>query len=74
MKDAATLQAEFMTDLNALLRRHCAEIQVTDDGKSYGMQGGVCEVSISSRYNDANECVREGADFELDTWMDGYPA
>ena len=38
----------FIRDLQAVLNRHKAEIQVTDDGKAYGMHVGVACVTLDS--------------------------
>lgn len=40
----------FLQDLQVVLNRHRAEIQVTDDGKPYGLHHGLARVTL-----DANE-------------------
>lgn len=42
-----TREADFMRDLQELCNKHHAEIEVTDNGKPYGMHEGRCIVSIS---------------------------
>lgn len=48
----------FMQDLQKLLNKHKAELQITDDGKPYGMHSPV-----------ANVCLDPYLEFELPCWM-----
>ncbi len=41
-------QENFMADLQALLNKHDAELEVGDDGGEYGMQQGVCTIAFPS--------------------------
>lgn len=61
---AAQREAAFRADLTALLDRHGAELQVTDDGKGYGMQSGVCRVTMTTIYEN-NELAKDFCEFDL---------
>ena len=66
MKTAAEREAEFRADLDALLKRHSAEIDITDDGKPWGMHSGVVRISMGSKYTDDYlTCLAEYAEFQL---------
>ncbi len=69
MKKAAQREHEFIAALTALLREHGAELQVTDDGKSFGMQSSVCVISMDSQYENEGPCIAEYAEFNLPTWI-----
>ncbi len=56
-------QENFMADLQALLNKHDAELEVGDDGGEYGMQQGVC--TISFRYDP----YRPYFEFKLPTYL-----
>ncbi len=43
-----TRKEDFMSDLQALLNKHNAELEVSDDGGEYGMHLGVCIISFAS--------------------------
>lgn len=53
----------FMRDLQSVLNKHKAEIQVTDDGKDYGLHNGVARVSLDA---DGDLPFTE---FDLPTYM-----
>lgn len=38
----------FLSDLQAVLNRHKAEVIVTDDGKGYGMHSGLARVTLDT--------------------------
>lgn len=61
-------KADFMADLQAVLDKHFAELQVTDDGAGYGMHNGVCRVTMASLYS-GHELVRDFVEFELPSFM-----
>lgn len=66
MKTAAQREADFRRDLADLLARHGAELQVTDDGKPYGMHNCIAVVTMFSVYDRANdEVVAEYAEFRI---------
>ena len=49
-------QEAFMADLQELLNKHKAELEVTDNGRPYGMHAGVCEVSLRWTPEATGEC------------------
>lgn len=61
---AAQREADFRADLAALLARHGAEIEVTDDGRPHGMQSGVCLVTMNGTYLDG-EPIKAYTEFNL---------
>lgn len=62
---AAQREESFRTELAELLAKHGAEIEVTDDGKSYGMQSGVCLVTMNGVYDKDGEPVLDYTEFSL---------
>ena len=65
MKTAKQREDEFRADLKALIEKHGAEIDVTDDGRPYGMQSGVCQVMMMGKYDKDGEPVEEYTEFQL---------
>ena len=64
MKTAKEREDAFRKDLATLLEAHSAELQVTDDGRPYGMHSGVCRITMMSKY-DGDQLVADFAEFEL---------
>jgi len=52
MKTAKEIEKEFREDLALLLKKYNAELEITDDGKGYGMHTGVARVTISPNNYD----------------------
>ncbi|MFH1744202.1 MAG: hypothetical protein ABIH23_34810 [bacterium] len=71
MLTAKEREATFLSDLTALLSKHGAVLDVTDDGKSYGMQSGVCEITIDSEWDSEGNQLAEYTTFRLPSFMDG---
>ena len=66
MKTAEQREAEFRKELQALLDKHGAELEVTDDGKDYGMHSGVCRITMMSIYDyDSDSLVADFCEFEI---------
>lgn len=65
MKTAKQRECEFLADLKILLEKHGAEIDITDDGRPYGLHSGVCLVSMSGKYAEDGEMTEEYAEFRL---------
>ena len=65
MKTADQREVEFRSDLEALLKKHKAEIDITDDGRSWGMHSGICRVSIDGVYDANGDVIAEYAEFLL---------
>jgi hypothetical protein len=64
-KTSEEREKEFRADFKALLEKHGAEFEVTDDGKSYGMHRGIACVTMMSVYNENNELAKDFSEFEL---------
>jgi len=65
MKTAKEREALFREDLAGLLELHGAELTVTDDGKPYGMQSGVCKITMQSLWDKDNNQIADYAEFDL---------
>jgi hypothetical protein len=55
----AEREAAFRAELEALLKRHCAEMTITDDGKPWGLHSPVVLIQMCA--TDENEF----AEFQL---------
>jgi hypothetical protein len=56
MRTAKQREEEFRADLKALLEKHKAELDITDDGRSYGMHNGIAVVTMMGEWDgDGNE-------------------
>lgn len=55
MKTSAEREFEFRKDLQKLLNKHSAELNITDDGKPYGMHSAVCIVEMEGSYDYDND-------------------
>lgn len=65
MKTAKEREDAFRRDLAELLQKHGAELQVTDDGRPYGLHSGVCRISMYGKWNADGEPMEEYAEFDL---------
>jgi len=65
VKTSQEREAAFRAALQALLEEHGAEIEVTDDGRPYGMQSGVCLVTLMGQYDKDGETIAEYTEFQL---------
>ncbi len=66
MKTAAELEAEFRRDLLEFLTSRNAELNITDDGKPYGMHSPVCRVEIEGLFDcENNEQISPYVEFDL---------
>ena len=54
----------FRADLKALLEKHGAELDVTDDHEPYGQHQGICVISMLQVY-DGNKCLKQYCEFNL---------
>mgnify|MGYP001592367664 CR=1 FL=1 len=67
MRTAKEREEAFRRDLAELLEKHGAELNVTDDGRSYGMQSGVCEVIMGDVWSaDGDTLLAEYAEFTIE--------
>lgn len=65
MKTARQREEEFRADFKALLSKYGAEINVTDDGRPYGMHSGVCTVTMDGTHDKDGETIEEFTEFKL---------
>jgi hypothetical protein len=65
VKTAKQREEDFRRELAELLERHGAEIDVTDDGRPFGMQSGVCLVTMGGQYDEDGKTVAEYTEFQL---------
>ena len=64
MKEAKTREKRFRKALEKLLKEHGAELDVTDDGKEYGLHSGVARITMYAIWEN-NECKKEFCEFNL---------
>ena len=66
MITAKEREEAFRKELQDLLDKHGAELTVTDDGKPYGMQSGVCVIYMDREWDAiTRDCVKEYTEFSL---------
>jgi len=63
MKTASQIEKEFRNDFELLLKKYHAELEVTDDEKSYGMHNGIAIITITPKDYDHPTC--EFCEFNL---------
>ena len=65
MRTAKEREEAFRYDLAALLAKHKADLEITDDGEEWGMQSGVAVVTMAGE-RDVNGCtVEEYTEFRI---------
>ena len=65
MQTAKEREEAFRRDLAELLAKHKAELNITDDGKSYGMHCGVAEVTMMSEWDADGNLTADYAEFRI---------
>ena len=65
MQTAKEREEAFRRDLAELLAKHKAELIITDDGKEYGMQSGVAEVTMMCEWDDDGNMTADYAEFRI---------
>jgi len=70
MRTSDEREADFIADLELLLKRHGAELSVGDDGGGYGMHHGEVTISMDGVWVDG-ELKADFHEFTLPAWMDG---
>lgn len=55
----------FRKDLAELLKKHRAEMDITDDGKSYGMHSAIVMIYMDGVYDDFGVALEELTQFQL---------
>ncbi len=63
VKNKEQLEADFRKDFKELLEKHNAELEVTDDGKGYGMHSGIARITIPKEFDPKIEY--EFCEFDL---------
>ena len=64
MKTEKQREDDFRRDFSALLKKHGAQIQITDDGKTC-MQSGACRILMMCQFSDDDNLIAEHAEFEI---------
>jgi hypothetical protein len=57
----------FLAELKALMETHGAELELTDDGKPYGLHSPRILLSFDGEYTKDGEVIAEYGEFELDS-------
>ena len=65
MKTAKEREEAFRRDLAELLAKHKAELDITDDGKSYGMHSGIAEVTMMSEWDAEGNLTADYTEFRI---------
>lgn len=59
-------EESFRKDLKELLDKHKAEMDITDDGRPYGMHSGEVRIYMDGEYcKETFECIKEYTEFIL---------
>lgn len=67
MKTKEARRDDFLADLNELMKIHGAELQLTDDGKPYGLHSPRILLSLDGEYTKDGDVIAEYGEFELDS-------
>jgi hypothetical protein len=65
MRTAAEREASFRADLAELLAKHKAELDITDDGSSYGMHSGIAVVTMMSEFDEDGNLLADYTEFRI---------
>ena len=65
MKTKKEREEEFRRDLAELLAKHKAELDITDDGKSYGMHSGIAVVTMMNEWDEDGNQAAEYTEFRI---------
>ncbi|MDP1709176.1 MAG: hypothetical protein Q8L89_08970 [Gammaproteobacteria bacterium] len=65
MQTAKEREEAFRRDLAELLAKHKAELNIADDGKSYGMHSGIAEVTMMSEWDEAGNQTADYTEFRI---------
>ncbi len=65
MQTAKEREEAFRRDLAELLAKHKAELNITDDGKSYGMHNGVAEIMMMSEWDAEGNLTADYTEFRI---------
>ena len=65
MKTKKEREEEFRRDLAELLAKHKAELDITDDDKSYGMHSGIAVVTMMNEWDEDGNQTAEYTEFRI---------
>lgn len=65
MKTKKEREILFREELQDLLDRHGAKMEITDDGQPYGMHQGIVVISMDSKRDQNDEYTEEFTEFTL---------
>lgn len=65
MKTSQQREEAFRADLAELLKKHNAEMNVTDDGSPWGMHVGICQVWMSPEWDADGNQIADYTEFKL---------
>lgn len=65
LKTAKEREEAFRHDLAEMLEKHKAELDITDDGKSYGMHSGIAVVKMMSEWDEDGNQITEYTEFRI---------
>ncbi len=65
MKSKEQLEKDFRKDLALLLKKHNAEMDITDDRKPYGMHSAIVTINIPNTWDDKGETISENCEFNI---------
>ena len=58
-------ETAFRMKLRILLEGNGAEMQITDDGKEWGMHSGIVIITMMSEYDDDGNLIKDFCEFEI---------
>ena len=62
---ATEREEAFRMKLRTLLESCGAEMEITDDGKDYGMHSAIVRISMYAEYDDEGNMTKELCEFEI---------
>jgi hypothetical protein len=65
METAKSREEAFRRDLAELLKKHEAELEVTDDRKPWGTHTGICVITMDSKLDAEGELIADYTEFRL---------
>lgn len=62
---AAEREKAFREALSALLERHKAEIEITDDAAGWGMHSAIAVITMPTIFDDNGDVIADYTEFQL---------
>ena len=69
MRNAQDRKEAFLKELQELLDKHGAELEVGEDDGTFGMQQGVANIHMHGNWDKDNNCTDEFVEFDLPKYM-----